>query len=328
MARAGQAGSRVPPAPAVLGRIRLRHLQAFLAVAQEGSLQAAARSLSLSQPAVTKTLAELEAALGERLFDRGRHGATPTAAGEAFRPHAQASLGALRQALDSVARPEAQRTVLRLGLLPTLAPSLAPRVLQQWRAAWPGAALQVVDADNASLRALLQAGALDLVVGRLAEPEALGGLSFETLYAEPLVVAVAPGHPLAARAAVGPVELSAFPWVLPPRGTVIRHAADSFLAAREVRPAAGTVETLSMSLSRALLADGRSLWFTPASAVEDACAAGGLARLALPMTGTDEPVGLLRPAPGPEGDAPPLASMVRLLRDEGARRRALPDRVA
>ena len=79
------------------GRIKLRHLQCFLAVAQRRSLQQAAASLSITQPAVSKTLRELEEILGVRLFDRGRHGAVPTPDGTVFMAHAGAALSALRR---------------------------------------------------------------------------------------------------------------------------------------------------------------------------------------------------------------------------------------
>lgn len=60
------------------GRVKFRHLQCFLAVAQFGGVQKAAQSLSITQPAVSKTIAELESILGVRLFERGRQGARPT----------------------------------------------------------------------------------------------------------------------------------------------------------------------------------------------------------------------------------------------------------
>ena len=86
------------------GRIKFRHLQCFLAVAEHGSLQKAAVTLSITQPAVSKTLKELEALLAVRLFERGRRGAVPTREGQAFMRHAGASVSALREAVASVAQ--------------------------------------------------------------------------------------------------------------------------------------------------------------------------------------------------------------------------------
>ena len=85
---------------AVLNRLRLRHLQCFLAVAQFGNLRRAAQALSITQPAVTKTLNELEALLAKPLFVRGRQGAALTAEGEAFMRHANDSVNALGHVPD------------------------------------------------------------------------------------------------------------------------------------------------------------------------------------------------------------------------------------
>ena len=69
-------------------RIRLRHLHTFVAVAQQGTLGRAAETLNLSQPALSKTLNELEQLTGARLFERGRQGAQLTLPGEQFLTHA------------------------------------------------------------------------------------------------------------------------------------------------------------------------------------------------------------------------------------------------
>jgi LysR family pca operon transcriptional activator len=111
-------------------RIKFRHLQCFLAVAQHGSLQKAADVLAITQPAVSKTLKELEDLLAVRLFDRGRRGAVPTREGEAFLRHAGASVSALREAVASVAQTRRQgNAVIAMGVLPTVAPWLMPQLL-------------------------------------------------------------------------------------------------------------------------------------------------------------------------------------------------------
>lgn len=278
---------------AALARIRLRHLQCFLAVARGGTLQAAAQALAISQPAVTKTLNELEALLGARLFERGRRGAVPTPQAEAFLRHAQASVNALGQAVDSVVHGH-DESPLRLGVLPTVAPSFVPRALLALRAERPQAQVQVATGRNHELIALLRARELDLVVGRLSEPDEMVGLTFELLYAEPIAVVARVGHPLAGKRRMpAPAALAEYPWVLPPAGTLIRHAVDSFFAGHGVAPRAGSTETLSVSLARALAAGSDTLWFTPLSAAEPDVERGLLVRLPVATGGTEEPVGLL-----------------------------------
>src|SRR5690606_23269912 len=84
------------------GRLRLRHLQCFLAIVRLGRLNAAAEALAVTQPAVTKTLNELEDILGVVLLERDRKGVALTPHGQAFLPHASSSLVALEQAVASV----------------------------------------------------------------------------------------------------------------------------------------------------------------------------------------------------------------------------------
>ncbi|MDZ3934582.1 LysR family transcriptional regulator [Escherichia marmotae] len=103
-------------------RIRLRHLHTFVAVAQQGTLGRAAETLNLSQPALSKTLNELEQLTGARLFERGRQGAQLTLPGEQFLTHAVRVLDAINTAGQSLHRKEdLNNDVVRVGALPNSA---------------------------------------------------------------------------------------------------------------------------------------------------------------------------------------------------------------
>ena len=107
--------------------IKLRHLQAFLEVARLRSLTEAASALNVTQPAVSKTLKELEALLGVGLMERGRSGVSLTAEGEIFRHYAGLSVAALAEGLDGIdqVRMGSER-LLRVGALPSVAASIVP----------------------------------------------------------------------------------------------------------------------------------------------------------------------------------------------------------
>ncbi|ALP65608.1 pca operon transcription factor PcaQ [Paraburkholderia caribensis] len=275
-------------------RVKFRHLQCFLAVAQFGGVQKAAQSLSITQPAVSKTVAELEEILGVRLFERGRHGAVPTREGQLFMPHASACVSALRQGVDLLARVEGEAAAtLDIGVLPTVATSLVPPVMRLFGEQWPNAIVRLKTGSNTELLERLKAGAIEFAVGRLADPERMVGLTFEQLYSEPLVAVVRAGHALASGPLSSATRLLEFSVVVPPYGTLIRQSAESLLRAWAVPPLSSFVEVLSVSVGRALALENDAVWFVPRSAIEYELAHGLLVPLPLPIAGTEEPVGLI-----------------------------------
>lgn len=297
-------------------RLQLRHLHCFLAVARLGHLGRAAQALAISQPAVTKTLADLEDLLDLRLFERGRRGARLTPAGQGFLRHASQVIAALDQALESVAPGQAP-TVLRLGALPTVVNAIVAAGLRSPDLPG-GTTVRIETGANHELLARLQQGALDAVVGRLSEPERLQGLTFEHLYAEPLIVAVRPDHPLRRKRRPTPAHLAVHDWILPLADTMIRHNADSWLQSQGVVPQGMVFETLSVSLGRELAASSDALWFTPLGAAEADLERGVLVRLPLTLAGTEEPVGwLMRSDAQP---SPALQAVRAAVREQAQRR--------
>jgi LysR family pca operon transcriptional activator len=312
---------------AALGRVRLRHLQCFLAIVRTGTLGGAAQALSITQPAVTKTVNELEEILGARLFVRGRKGVALTPEAEVFVPHANASMEALARAVDSVLAGPGE-TPLNVGVLPTLATGFLPAVLRRFAQARPSARLKVQSGRNKALIELLRRRELDVFIGRLSDPEAMLGVTFEHLYAEPMIIAMRKAHPFALRHASRPAhrpapmsELSAYGLLIPPEGTLIRQVADAFLARHGVMPQAGVVETMETSLARSLVLGGDHVWLTPLGCAQPDIAAGSMVRMSIDIT-PEEPVGvMMRTDTMP---TPTLQALLAATRDEAARLRIAP----
>ncbi|GER17776.1 LysR substrate-binding domain-containing protein [Variovorax boronicumulans] len=308
--------------------VQLRHLRAFVAVAQERHLARAAERLSLSQPAVSKTLSELEAVVGTRLVERsqaGRRGVQGlTPAGEQLLAHALRVLEALDASAQAVAPAAGGRIErLRIGALPSVAPALLPVALARLREGWPAVQILVKSAANAVLLDELRAGELDLVVGRMSDPRLMGGLSFELLHTEPLVFAVRAGHPLALKPAPVQAVLD-YPLVVYGEGTIPRHNTESFLSARGLALPRNALQTLDVAVARALVAVSDAVWITPLGAARSELADGRLVRLPIDTTGTEEPVGLLQRS---EAEPSPLrAAMAGLLREAAKAQGALPAR--
>lgn len=274
-------------------RIRLRHLHTFVAVAQQGTLGRAAETLNLSQPALSKTLNELEQLTGTRLFERGRLGAQLTLVGEQFLTHAVKVLDALNSAGQALNRKEGlNNDIVRIGALPTAALGILPTVIGQFHKQQKDITLQVATMNNTMLLAGLKSGEIDIGIGRMSNPDLMSGLNYELLFLESLKLVVRPGHPLL-QETVTLSRVMEWPVVVSPKGTVPRQNAETLLQSQGCKMPAGCIETLSASLSRQLTVDFDYVWFVPSGAVKDDLRRGVLSALPIATQGAGEPIGIL-----------------------------------
>ncbi|HHU6694738.1 LysR substrate-binding domain-containing protein [Klebsiella pneumoniae] len=274
-------------------RIRLRHLHTFVAVAQQGTLGRAAETLNLSQPALSKTLNELEQLTGTRLFERGRLGAQLTLVGEQFLTHAVKVLDALNSAGQALNRKEGlNNDIVRIGALPTAALGILPTVIGQFHKQQKDITLQVATMNNTMLLAGLKSGEIDIGIGRMSDPELMSGLHYELLFLESLKLVVRPGHPLL-QETVTLSRVMEWPVVVSPKGTVPRQNAEALLQSQGCKMPAGCIKTLSASLSRQLTVDFDYVWFVPSGAVKDDLRRGVLTALPIATQGAGEPIGIL-----------------------------------
>ena len=274
-------------------RIKQRHIQCFLEVARRRSVGKAANALALSQPAVSKTLKELEEILGVGLMDRSRSGVFLTGCGEVFLRHAWASRAALQRALDSVAQARGgARLPIRVGVLPTVASRLAPDAVLRFKREAPEVVVSLVSGPNRYLMDRLRQGELDLVVGRLGAADEMRDVAFVHLYSERVALVVRPGHPLLAETPVDLSRLPAFPVVLPDRDALIRPAVERLLLAHGVGELPDRVETVSMAFGRSFARITDAVWFISRGVAEPDLREGVLAELPVDTTDTSGPVGL------------------------------------
>ena len=271
-------------------RIRFRHLQGFLAVAQHRRVGIAADALSITQPALSKTLRELEVALGVPLFRRDKQGMRLTRPGELFLQHAATSVASLRQGVDSIKMAAATGRGVAVGALPNVATGLLPIAVGRFKQRDQQTTVRIVTGENATLLHLLRLGEIDFVVGRLAQPEHMVGLAFEHLYSEPLVFVARPKHPLLKRRRFKPSMICDYPCVFPQNGAIIRDELDRFLIAEGVPRPNNIVETLSIAFGRSFTCSFGAVWFVPRGVVQAELASRTLVEL--PMVGMQGPVGV------------------------------------
>ena len=237
--------------------VKLRHIRAFLDIAAEGGLSAVAREQGITQPALSRTLAEWEALLGQPMFLRQGRRLVLTEAGALFRRHAGAAVQAL-EAGAAALRPGSSGS-LRIGVLPTVATRFLPQVVLRFRALRPEIMLSAETGPHFHLMRLLREGAVDLVVGRLPGASEMAGLSFDHLYEDEVVLTARAGHPLAGRPA--PEALAASAVILPPVTALIRPVVDDYLAANGLAGLRPAVETVSLALGRGICLASDALWF-------------------------------------------------------------------
>jgi LysR family pca operon transcriptional activator len=268
-------------------RIKFRHLVCFLEMSRQGSLARAADVLAVSQPAMSKTLKELEELLDTRLFARSKAGLSLTEAGMAFLRYAGPSVQALREGVNTLRGGEYAAGVVRLGVLSTAESLLLPEVVRRLHERHSALVVSVVTGPSAYLLSQLRVGDVDLVVGRMTDSPQIQGLSFEHLYSESMTLVARPDHPLLH----GPLDrhaLEQYPLVLPLAGTTIRKFADSLFVQCGISQSRQRLETLSVALSRRYALSSDALWIAPLDAVRLDLANGELREINL---GQREPGG-------------------------------------
>lgn len=285
-------------------RLKLRHLHALLAIAQHGGVSRAASALAITQPAVSKTLAELEDIVGQRLLERTRKGIELSTAGRILVRYAGSSVRTLREGLDSIAQDRsAEAPIIIIGALPNVAATILPPALQRFIAEIPQARVRVRTGSNSYLVGLLRQGDLDVVIGLLTDPVDMHGLTFEYLFSEPIVFAVRPDHPLLKQPRLTLSMLMDYRLVLPDVGTRLRAAADQFLIAVGLGQTLHSIETIDVSFGRSFVLQTDAVWFAPAGVVETDIQHGALVCLPLDTESSAGPVGLSLRADSTPSDA-------------------------
>lgn len=189
--------------------IEVRHLRGFLAIAEERNITRAAARLHLSQPALSRLLAQLEVALGVRLIDRSTHHLHLTEEGSRFEQQARAAVQAFDTAVGSVGR---QVAPLRVGQTWSVAAHLSP-IVRAWKAAYPDRPLIVLRGEDRT--AGLTAGRVDVALTRGPMPS--DDYRRVVIDEEARVAVLAADHHLAARSSVRLADLADQPLVVQTR---------------------------------------------------------------------------------------------------------------
>ncbi|MEQ8657639.1 MAG: LysR substrate-binding domain-containing protein [Hyphomicrobiales bacterium] len=248
-----------------LTRLKLRQLRLLVAVGQHGSIQNAAHDLSISQPAATKMIQDLELDFEVKLFDRTNRGVVPTVFGESLIRHGKlifAQVSNAAQELDDLSEGSSGRVVV--GTLLAASPSLLPMAVERLLKDRPNVAIKIVEGTNEVLMPALLSGEIDMVVGRLPSHRHRENITQEKFFDERVVAVTGMQHPLAKQANVSFEQLKPYGWILPPVETTLRRQTDQFFIRQDQYVPHSAIESVSYLANRSLLMAHNLIGLMPA----------------------------------------------------------------
>jgi len=249
--------------------MEMRQLAYFIAVAEELNFTRAARRALVAQPAISQQMLALERELGEALFDRGPRSVRLTPAGQAFLPHARATLAAAQAGRDAITSLRGLLTGrLSVGTIQHGPANLAT-LIGDFHREHPGVELRVAEGHTGPLLTAVRAGEMDFAYAGLGPGERIpAGLSSEVVAAEPVVLAVHPTHRLAGQESVPLSRLRDQPMVTLPEGSGQRAMVESAARAAGFTPRV-IAESGQLRLLTELAAHGVGAALVPQSAARE-----------------------------------------------------------
>lgn len=271
-------------------RLRLQQLMVFEKVVETGSILAASRELALTQPAVSKSIHELELQLNGLLFVRSKRGVVLTEFGRLFERHTKTVLAELRfmaQDLNDWQTGSSGHVVV--GTLISASATLLPEAIKQLKEAVPDVVITVRVGPNSTLFPALARGELDVVVGVL--PDGASNLlrdeiertrlTHVPLYEEAMRVVVGKDHVLARRRKLRLADLHELEWIVPTQESVAYPSVRSYFEKAGLALPRRVVESVSILTNLGLLSSSSMVALMPQSAAERFAQAGLLSILPL-----------------------------------------------
>lgn len=275
-------------------RMKLQDLHVLMAVVQAGSMGKAALLLNTTQPNISRSIAELERALGVRLLDRHRRGIEPTECGRALLDCGTAAFDELRRGVKSVeflADPTAGE--VRIGSTAFLAASFVSALIDRLSRRHPRIKFQLVTGYIEALHRDLSERKVDLLFVRSAGPIGDARLHFEFLFEDSYVVTAGAKNRWARQRSIQLSDLAEERWVLPPRESVIGSILTQAFRASGFDYPSATVITDSPHMRVSLLETGRFITVFPASALKFLTRGAALKVLSVELPAARRPNGMV-----------------------------------
>lgn len=261
---------------------RLRH---FLAVYEHGTLGRAAAALHVTQPALSKSIRQLEQELKAKLFERTPSGVVATLHGQTLSLHAKVIEAEMRNAEREIAALSgAAKGTVTVGVTPSVAADLMPRIFMKLHAERPGISVKVIEGLMENHAPALRRGELDVIVGgwmRGMHPD----LVTEIVLREQIFVFAGAHHPLVSRSSVALSSLLEYQWILPPHTQFWLDLFERTFVSSGLRPPMPAAVTNSANFIKTMLLRDSYLSALPGQLVLNERQAGAI--LPLSVTGMD-----------------------------------------
>jgi DNA-binding transcriptional LysR family regulator len=250
--------------------VELKQLERFLAVYDNGSLALAAKNLSLTQQALSASLANLEEQVGTRLFDRAPGGVTrPTAAGEALVSHARAQIAADARAVEEIQNLAEGRTgTVTIGVGEAFAGDIIVDAVRALREKFPEVRVNLIEGYSEQLRYRLYDGEFDFIAAGVSAFELDKEFAREQIYSTDDVIVCRADHPLAQRKKLKLADLCGYGWLVPySRPSDLNTIVDTF-AAENLAPPTRLIGSDAYRIGMQLLADSDLLVMVSPALIE------------------------------------------------------------
>jgi DNA-binding transcriptional LysR family regulator len=275
-------------------RMKLQDLHVLMAVVQAGSMGKAAALLKTTQPAISKSIAELEHTLGVRLLDRSAHGVEPTQYGRALLRRGVVAFDELKQGVQDIeflADPETGE--LRVGSSPAMSEGIVLAVVEKLSRRYPRVIFHVASGGTLALYDELRARRIELGFAQMSGMDREQDVHCETLFEEPLVVVAGAQNPWTRRRKIKLSELVNEPWTWPASGTFFDALVLEAFRASGLGPPRATVYADAINMRTKLAANGHFLAIVPASIMRFPAKQGSLKVLPVELPTTHRQIGIV-----------------------------------
>ena len=240
-------------------QIKFHQIRAFVEVARQGSIRGASRAMNLSQPALTKSIKELEEGMAAQLFVRRSKGVALTECGESFYQHANLILEELRAAQDDIRQRQGLLGgQINIGMGASIARTLMPAVITRFHEQHPLVKVRIMEGQLVSMINELRQGELDFTINTYYQGPFDHEFTFEKLFEKPFAVFCREGHPAVGVKSIN--ELLHYNWTMPtPRGSYYKQLEDVFKYRSQIPRIDVVCETFSSCISLVAQSDFLSI---------------------------------------------------------------------